>query len=54
VFFIGLWYRDRLVRTSDGWRIADRYEEMAYSHNVPAMADVPDLQSAAVAGQGRA
>jgi 3-phenylpropionate/cinnamic acid dioxygenase small subunit len=35
VFFVGLWYRDRLVRTADGWRIADRYEERSYSHNVP-------------------
>jgi len=24
VFFIGLWYRDRLVRTERGWRIAER------------------------------
>ncbi len=35
VFFIGLWYRDELVRTAGGWRISSRYEEMAYSHNVP-------------------
>lgn len=35
VFFIGLWYRDELVRTPEGWRISSRYEEMAYSHNVP-------------------
>jgi len=46
VFFIGLWYRDRLVRTDGGWRITDRYEEMAYSHNVPGMAPAPDLTSA--------
>lgn len=42
-FFIGLWYRDRLVRTADGWRIAARYEEMAYVHNAPDMAPVPDI-----------
>lgn len=43
VFFIGLWYRDRLVRTPEGWRIAERYEEMSYAHNVPPMAPPPDL-----------
>jgi len=47
VFFIGLWYRDRLVRTANGWRIAERYEEMAYSHNVPPMAPAPELAGAA-------
>jgi hypothetical protein len=47
VFFIGLWYRDRLVRTAEGWRIAERYEEMAYSHNVPAMGPAPELASGA-------
>lgn len=34
-FFMGLWYVDRLVRTSDGWRIAERREEMGWSHMVP-------------------
>lgn len=24
------WYRDRLVRTSEGWRIAERIEHLAY------------------------
>ena len=24
------WYHDQYVRTSDGWRIADRYEHLAY------------------------
>jgi len=43
VFFIGLWYRDKLVRTEKGWRIAERYEEMSYAHNVPAMEPVPSL-----------
>lgn len=43
VFFIGLWYRDRLVRTADGWRIAERYEEMGWTHNVPDMAPVPKI-----------
>lgn len=44
VFFIGLWYRDRLVRTPDGWRIAERVEEMGYAHNVPAMPPIPLIQ----------
>lgn len=43
VFFIGLWYRDRLVRTGMGWRIAERYEEVSWTHNVPDMAPAPDL-----------
>ena len=41
VFFIGLWYRDLLVRTDAGWRIAERYEEMGWSHNVPPMPPIP-------------
>jgi hypothetical protein len=36
VFFCGLWYRDRFVRTPKGWRIAERVEEKSYFHNVPA------------------
>lgn len=43
VFFIGLWYRDRLRRTAGGWRIAERYEEMAYAHNTPPMSAAPGL-----------
>jgi 3-phenylpropionate/cinnamic acid dioxygenase small subunit len=43
VFFIGLWYRDKLVRTADGWRIAERYEEMGYAHNVPDMPPIPPI-----------
>lgn len=35
VFFCGLWYRDQLVRTPDGWRIKDRYEERSYMYNSP-------------------
>lgn len=46
VFFIGLWYRDRLVRTPAGWRIAERREEMSYTHNVPQMAAAPELGAA--------
>jgi hypothetical protein len=36
VFFAGAWYRDRLVRAKAGWRIAERYLEKAYFHNLPA------------------
>lgn len=43
-FFIGLWYRDRLIRTADGWRIAERYEEMGYAHNVPDMPPILSIE----------
>ena len=43
VFFIGLWYRDKLVRSADGWRIAERVEEMGYVHNAPPMPAIPDV-----------
>jgi 3-phenylpropionate/cinnamic acid dioxygenase small subunit len=35
VFFCGLWYRDELVRTSDGWKIKHRYEERSFTFNRP-------------------
>ena len=35
VFFCGLWYRDKLVRTDAGWRISERVEESSYFYNVP-------------------
>ena len=35
MFFIGLWYRDELVRTDAGWRIAYRREEKCWSFNAP-------------------
>jgi hypothetical protein len=35
VFFCGLWYRDRFVRTPAGWRIKERYEEKSYFFNNP-------------------
>jgi hypothetical protein len=31
LFFDGGYYRDKLVRTTDGWRIAERIEEPTYS-----------------------
>lgn len=36
VFFVGLWYRDTLIRTEQGWRIQTRHEELSYFHNLPA------------------
>lgn len=30
MLFAGLWYRDQLVRTPAGWRIAERVEEQGY------------------------
>jgi ketosteroid isomerase-like protein len=35
VFLQGLWYRDRLVRTTLGWRLKERIEEGYWNHNVP-------------------
>lgn len=42
-FFIGLWYRDVLVRTQQGWRIAERYEQSSWTHNLPDLAPAPGL-----------
>jgi 3-phenylpropionate/cinnamic acid dioxygenase small subunit len=37
-FFCGGEYRDQLVRTSDGWRIADRFEQTVWTYGtVPAV-----------------
>lgn len=30
MFYVGAWYEDRLVRTPDGWRIAERFERKAF------------------------
>lgn len=35
MFFQGLWYEDKLVRTVDGWKISKRAERN-YFHNMPA------------------
>lgn len=32
---VGLWYVDRFVRTPDGWRFAERSEELSYMANLP-------------------
>lgn len=42
-FFIGLWYRDTLVRTPQGWRIAERHEDLSYVFNAPEMGPAPEL-----------
>ncbi|MDT7544984.1 MAG: hypothetical protein QOE99_1094 [Actinomycetota bacterium] len=34
VLFCGLWYRDVLVRTADGWRISERHEDRGWSLDV--------------------
>ncbi len=36
VFFVGIWYVDKLVRTDAGWRIQHRAEEFSYFHNFPS------------------
>jgi hypothetical protein len=36
VFFQGLWYRHRLVRTREGWKIQELIEEGYWNHDVPA------------------
>ena len=35
VYVCGLWYVDELVRTDEGWRIAQRVEERCYVDNEP-------------------
>ena len=42
VFFCGLWYLDKYVRTPKGWRIKQRVEKKCYFHNVPPGFTVPD------------
>ena len=34
VLFCGLWYRDVMVRTADGWRIRERHEDRGWSLDV--------------------
>ena len=35
VFYCGLWYVDKFVRTPDGWRIKERVEESVYMRIFP-------------------
>lgn len=39
--FSGIWFDDELVRTAGGWRICDRREQLAWSHNFPDTFQVP-------------
>ena len=41
VFFTGVWYHDVLRRTTEGWRIKERYTEKVYFHNQPSGFEVP-------------
>ncbi|EGD55175.1 hypothetical protein SCNU_09894 [Gordonia neofelifaecis NRRL B-59395] len=34
VLYVGLWYRDELVRTDAGWRICSRVEEKGYMKSI--------------------
>jgi len=36
VVFSGIWFRDEVVRTSEGWRLSKRHEELAWRHNFPS------------------
>ncbi|MNO99742.1 hypothetical protein D3C76_915210 [compost metagenome] len=40
VLFIGLWYRDTLVKRPDGWRIQTRSQEQSWIHNMPLGRDL--------------
>jgi hypothetical protein len=35
--FLGLWYVDEYLRTSEGWRITSRREERCFNYNLPAL-----------------
>ena len=35
VMFLGLYYVDKLERTTRGWRITERVEEASIKYNVP-------------------
>jgi len=41
VMILGLWYKDKLVRTPRGWRMSERVEEACFQHNVPAHIAIP-------------
>jgi 3-phenylpropionate/cinnamic acid dioxygenase small subunit len=38
VSFIGLWYRDIVVKTQRGWKIQERVQEYGWVHNMPTSA----------------
>ncbi|HEY3699339.1 MAG TPA: nuclear transport factor 2 family protein [Spongiibacteraceae bacterium] len=35
VMYVGLWYRDKFVRTAQGWRMCERIEEKCFASNAP-------------------
>ena len=41
VMFLGLWYKDKFIRTPSGWRMTERVEEGCFQHNVPAHMAIP-------------
>lgn len=41
VVFSGIWFRDEVARTPRGWRLAKRYEELAWRHNFPGDFEPP-------------
>jgi hypothetical protein len=41
VMFVGMWYRDALVRTGRGWRMTQRVQEGCFQHNVPEQLRIP-------------
>ena len=41
VVFSGIWFRDEVTRTSDGWKISKRHEELAWRHNFPTDFEAP-------------
>jgi hypothetical protein len=45
VMFLGMWYRDALVRTARGWRMTERVQEGCFQHNAPANLRVPSAAS---------
>lgn len=42
VFFDGGYYIDQLVRSDEGWKIAERIEESAYSTRIHRLGNVPE------------
>jgi hypothetical protein len=41
LFWCGLWYRETFVRTPQGERISDRYEERCYIHGLDETPVIP-------------
>ena len=35
LYMLGLWYKDKYIRTADGWRIQERVEEKSWHFNLP-------------------